>query len=167
MTEPPSPLRMLLSRHTKRREFMILLGGAAAAGPPAARAQQPAIGCGSQWEDVQTAPVGSFAANPFGLHDMHGNVWEWVEDCYQSNYDGAPTDGSARLSPDCTNHVNHVVRGGSWVAWQVPWTGRSARGGSWVWVQVPQPARSASRENYAKNNLRSFIGFRVGRAFTP
>jgi formylglycine-generating enzyme required for sulfatase activity len=53
---------------------------------------------------------------------MHGNVWEWVEDCYQSNYDGAPTDGSARISPDCTNHV---VRGGSWVAWQVPRTGRS------------------------------------------
>jgi len=124
-------------------------------------------GCGSQWEDVQTAPVGSFAANPFGLHDMHGNVWEWVEDCYQSNYDGAPTDGSARLSPDCTNHVNHVVRGGSWVAWQVPRTGRSARGGSWIWVQVPQPARSASRENYAKNNLRSFIGFRVARTLTP
>jgi formylglycine-generating enzyme required for sulfatase activity len=121
-------------------------------------------GCGSQWEDVQTAPVGSFAANPFGLQDMHGNVWEWVEDCYQSNYDEAPTDGTARISPDCTNHV---VRGGSWVAWQVPRTGRSARGGSWVWVQVPQPARSASRENYAKNNLRSFIGFRVARTLTP
>jgi formylglycine-generating enzyme required for sulfatase activity len=124
-------------------------------------------GCGSQWEDVQTAPVGSFAANAFGLHDMHGNVWEWVEDCYQSNYDGAPTDGSARLSPDCTNPVNHVVRGGSWVAWQVPRSGRSAPGGSWVWVQVPQPARSASRENYAKDNLRSFIGFRVARTLTP
>jgi formylglycine-generating enzyme required for sulfatase activity len=122
-------------------------------------------GCGSKWEDVKTAEVGSFAANPFGLHDMHGNVWEWVEDCYQSNYDGAPTDGSARLR--CTNPVNHVVRGGSWVAWQVPRTGRSARGGSWVWVQVPQPARSASRENYAKNNLRSFVGFRVARTLTP
>jgi formylglycine-generating enzyme required for sulfatase activity len=121
-------------------------------------------GCGSQWEDVQTAPVGSFAANPFGLHDMHGNVWEWVEDCYQSNYNGAPTDGSARISPDCTNHV---VRGGSWVAWQVPRNGRSAPGGSWVWVQVPQPARSASRERYAKNNLRSFIGFRLARTITP
>jgi formylglycine-generating enzyme required for sulfatase activity len=121
-------------------------------------------GCGSQWEDVQTAPVGSFAANPFGLNDMHGNVWEWVEDCYRSNYDGAPTDGSARISPDCTNHV---VRGGSWIAWQVPRTGRSARGGSWVWVQVPQPARSASRDNYAKNNLRSFVGFRVARTLTP
>src|SRR5262249_61755276 len=78
-----------------------------------------------------------------------------------------PTHGSARLSPDCTNPVNHVVRGGSWVAWQVPRTGRSARGGSWVWVQVPQPARSASRENYAKDNLRSFIGFRVARTLTP
>ena len=88
----------------------------------------------------------------------------WVEDCYESNYDGAPTDGSAWISSGC---VNHVVRGGSWVAWQIPQAGRSARGGSWVYVQVPQPARSASRERYAKNNLRSFIGFRVARTLTP
>ena len=121
-------------------------------------------GCGSRWENDRTAPVGSFAANAFGLHDVHGNVWEWVEDCYESNYDGAPTDGSAWISSGC---VNHVVRGGSWVAWQIPQAGRSARGGSWVYVQVPQPARSASRERYAKNNLRSFIGFRVARTLTP
>jgi formylglycine-generating enzyme required for sulfatase activity len=121
-------------------------------------------GCGSPWENDRTAPVGSFADNAFRLHDMHGNVWEWVEDCYHDSYDGAPTDGSAWISPDCTNHV---VRGGSWVAWQVPQTGRSPRGGSWVLVQVPQHARSASRERYAKNNLRSFVGFRVARTLTP
>lgn len=53
--------------------------------------------CGSQWDGRRTAPVGSFAANAFGLHDMHGNLWELVEDCWHRNYKkGAPTDGSAR-----------------------------------------------------------------------
>src|SRR5262249_17340493 len=53
-------------------------------------------GCGSRWDNVRTVlPVGSFAPNAFGLHDMHGNVWEYVEDCFHYGYDGAPTDGSA------------------------------------------------------------------------
>ena len=70
-------------------------------------------GCGSQWDNKQTAPVGSFAPNGFGLFDMVGNVWEWVEDCYHDNYDGAPTDGSAWIEgSDCKTGV---VRGGSWV----------------------------------------------------
>jgi formylglycine-generating enzyme required for sulfatase activity len=105
-------------------------------------------GCGSRWADEeQTAPVGSFPANAFGLHDMHGNVWEWVEDCYKNNYNGAPTDGSALIFPNC---INHVVRGGSWIVWQ-----------------VPQTARSASRDNYAKDNRRAFVGFRVARTLIP
>jgi formylglycine-generating enzyme required for sulfatase activity len=60
----------------------------------------------------QTMPVGSFPANGFGLHDMHGNVSEWVEDCWHDEYDEkAPTDGSAWLQGNCDGRV---VRGGSW-----------------------------------------------------
>ena len=51
-------------------------------------------GCGSQWDNKVTAPVGSFPPNPFGLYDTTGNVWEWVEDCDHDDYKGAPTDGS-------------------------------------------------------------------------
>ena len=54
-------------------------------------------GCGSKWDDQQTAPVGSFAPNKFGLYDMVGNVLEWTEDCLHENYNGAPADGSAWL----------------------------------------------------------------------
>ena len=51
--------------------------------------------CGSRWDGDETAPAGSFAANGWGLHDMHENVWEWVEDCWHENYVRAPRDGSA------------------------------------------------------------------------
>jgi formylglycine-generating enzyme required for sulfatase activity len=69
-------------------------------------------GCGSRWDLQQTAPVGSFRPNAFGLHDMHGNVWEWVEDVWHPNYRGSPTDGSAWLEGGDPNF--RVVRGGSW-----------------------------------------------------
>ena len=67
--------------------------------------------CGSRWDDDSTAPVGSFAANPWGLYDMAGNVGEWVQDCYNADYQQAPGDGSAWTAGDCKYRV---VRGGSW-----------------------------------------------------
>ncbi len=83
-------------------------------------------GCGSQWDNSQTAPVGSFQPNQFGLYDTHGNVWEWVEDCWHDNYRGAPSNGSAWTSGSCGSRV---LRGGSWFSG--PRLLRSAnRGGS-------------------------------------
>ncbi len=69
-------------------------------------------GCGSQWDNKETAPVGLFEPNQFGLYDMVGNVWAFVEDCYHENYDGAPTDGSAWNSGECSH--GPVTRGGAW-----------------------------------------------------
>jgi formylglycine-generating enzyme required for sulfatase activity len=71
---------------------------------------------------VHTAPVGSFAANPFGVHDLLGNAWEWVADCFARTYDGAPADGSPRLDGDCSERV---IRGGAWHA--DPWYVRAAK----------------------------------------
>ena len=59
----------------------------------------------------KTLDVGSLPKNAFGLYDMHGNVWEWVEDCYRDSYVRAPADGSAVTSPGCTLHI---LRGGAW-----------------------------------------------------
>ena len=68
--------------------------------------------CGGEWAGKKTAPAGSFAPNGFGLFDMLGNVWEWVEDCGHASYDGAPADGSAWLrAGDCRFRM---LRGGSW-----------------------------------------------------
>ena len=65
--------------------------------------------CGDPWDGL--APVGSFPANAWGLHDMHGNADEWVQDCWNENYRGAPSDGSAWERESC---YERVVRGGSW-----------------------------------------------------
>ena len=96
-----------------------------------------------QW--VNTSPVGQFQGNPFGLHDLHGNVWEWVEDCWNDSYNGAPTDGSAWTSGDCSRRV---LRGGSW--------------GS-----GPVNLRSAIRNLYITVDRGNGLGFRVGRTLTP
>jgi formylglycine-generating enzyme required for sulfatase activity len=67
--------------------------------------------CGGDWDRKTPARVGTLNANPFGLHAMNGGVMEWVADCWMQDYEGAPSDGSAQLSGDCTQRV---LRGGSW-----------------------------------------------------
>ncbi len=87
-----------------------------------------------------TTSVGSFPANAFGLHDMHGNVWEWCLDHWHSNYEGAPSNGAAWLSDD--ENAFRVRRGGSW--YSPPWD-----------------CRSACRISYYLVNRDNDIGFRV------
>jgi len=99
--------------------------------------------CGPRAEGADrwlyTSPVGAFPANRFGLSDMIGNVWQWVEDCGSEDYRGAPADGSARADPDCPARV--------------------ARGGAWF--QGPESARSAARAADPADFRIGDIGFRV------
>ena len=93
----------------------------------------------------KTQPVGKKKANAFGLYDMHGNVWQWVEDCYEESYSGAPTDGLAVTSKDCDIRV---LRGGSW-------------------LHFPDFLRSAHRYKFTTDFRIKNFGFRVGRMLTP
>jgi formylglycine-generating enzyme required for sulfatase activity len=70
---------------------------------------------------LYTSPVGAFPPNGFGLYDMSGNVWQWIEDCYRDNYNDAPTDGSPRIDESCSTRL---LRGSPWYLNQ--WSGRSA-----------------------------------------
>ena len=92
-----------------------------------------------------TQPVGSYRANGFGLHDMHGNVWEWVQDCLNDGYAGSPTDGIAWERGDCSRRV---LRGGSWVS--------SSR-----------DLRVANRLRNRTGNRNYYFGFRVARTIAP
>jgi formylglycine-generating enzyme required for sulfatase activity len=89
----------------------------------------------------KTVPVKSFRPNSWGLYQVHGNVWEWAEDCWEDSYNGAPGDGSARTTGDCKLRV---LRGGSWD--NSPWT-----------------LRAACRSRDGEANRGRFIGFRVAR----
>ena len=95
-----------------------------------------------RWE--KTSPVGSFPANAFGLYDMHGNVWEWVEDCYADSYSGAPSNGGARTG---NNSCYRVYRGGSWNF-------------------DPRVLRSANRIRNTPDIRINLLGFRLARTLS-
>ena len=90
----------------------------------------------------KTHPVAGKEANAFGIYDMNGNVWEWVEDCYHANYEGAPPDGAAWSAGNCTLRV---LRGGSWFA-------------------EPAYTRSTNRVGHEEGFHNGNIGFRVARS---
>jgi formylglycine-generating enzyme required for sulfatase activity len=89
-----------------------------------------------------TAPVGRFQPNRFGIYDMIGNASEWIEDCWNFSYAGAPADGSAWTSGDCTRRV---IRGANWFS-------------------QPEFARSAVRSRGGMENRDQLLGFRIARA---
>ena len=94
----------------------------------------------------QTLAVGTFEPNGYGLYDVHGNVWEWVQDCWNGSYQGAPADGSAWERGSCGRRV---VRGASWYSYS-------------------GALRSANRAwNNTGNGRDHFYGFRVARTLTP
>jgi formylglycine-generating enzyme required for sulfatase activity len=99
-------------------------------------------GCGEPWKADAPPPAGSFVANPFGLLDMNGSVWEWVQDCWHSSYKGAPSDGSAWADATCQSRV---IRGGSW-----------REDGSYM--------LSTTRFKYDASVRQSQNGFRVARS---
>jgi formylglycine-generating enzyme required for sulfatase activity len=89
-----------------------------------------------------TAPVGSYAPNRFGVNDMMGNAWEWVQDVWHENYSGAPSDGSVWSAGG--DPVLRVIRGGSW-------------------YDLPRGLRSAGRVGYTPVDRNGFTGFRIAR----
>jgi formylglycine-generating enzyme required for sulfatase activity len=93
----------------------------------------------------QTHPVGEKKSNSFGLYDVHGNVSEWVEDCFHDGYQGAPLDGSVWPADNCSRRV---IRGGSW-------------------IYGPRPLRAASRDWSAADKGKDDIGVRVARTLIP
>jgi formylglycine-generating enzyme required for sulfatase activity len=97
--------------------------------------------CGDPWSTDGPVAVGSFAANPYGLFDMNGSVWEWVADCWHSSYKSAPADGRVWDDPACSVRV---IRGGSW-----------REGAPYM--------QSATRFKYSASVRQSQNGFRVAR----
>jgi formylglycine-generating enzyme required for sulfatase activity len=111
-----------------------------------AGSRDPYEGGGNKGEfRKRTVPARSFEANPWGLYQVHGNVWQWCQDCWNDNYKGAPRDGTPWNVGDCSCHV---LRGG-------------------CWVYSPEDLRSACRFRNVSDNRYYGFGFRVARTLNP
>ena len=102
-------------------------------------------GCGGQWDGKQTVPVGSFPANPFGQRDMHGNVWQWTQDCWNADYKSGPGTEAPRTTDEC---ILRVVRDGSW-------------------NNNPRNLRASNRYRGSADNRSRGGGFRLARTLAP
>jgi len=107
----------------------------------------------------KTTDVGSFSPNPFGLYDIHGNVWEWCEDSWHTNYEGVPTDGSAWVTNDENYNRKILPDGSAWVTNDENCNTRIMRGGSWC--SNPYDCRVAFRVSFYRAVIVNGIGFRV------
>ncbi|MDE2472566.1 MAG: formylglycine-generating enzyme family protein [Bradyrhizobium sp.] len=110
-------------------------------GDPIGSGNTDCDGCGSRWDRQQPASGGSFQTNAFGVSDVLGSAWEWMEDCWNKTYAGAPQDGSAWTTGDCQDRV---MRGGGWA--NRPWI-----------------LRSANRSSEEPGGRRNYRGFRVAK----
>jgi formylglycine-generating enzyme required for sulfatase activity len=144
-----------LSRMTERRyrllseaewEYVARAGTTTAYwwGEDVGRGNANCNGCGSSWDGVKTSPVGSFRVNPFGLYDAHGNIVQWVADCYHDNLEGTSPDGAPRTTGDCRR--------------------RTIRGGSWY--MDTRTVRAAYRSGGEEGNRLGDRGFRVARTLS-
>src|SRR5262245_17014456 len=108
----------------------------------ACRTSSPST-CAITWQ--RTIAVDNFEPNPWGLYNVHGNVWEWTEDCWNASNTGNPGDGRARTTNNCDQRV---VRGGSWGI-------------------IPQGLRSAERGVGGASFRNDIRGFRLARTLNP
>lgn len=106
-------------------------------------ASEPYDGGGEKGEyPRRTMPVDAYEANPWGLFQVHGNVWEWTDDCWNNTHTGNPADGTARSTGECGRRI---VRGGAW-------------------YDAPRDLRAAFRTGFTVGTRNDMVGFRVARA---
>jgi formylglycine-generating enzyme required for sulfatase activity len=123
--------------------------------PGSGEAKAACIGCGTEWDGKAPAPPDAFPANPWGLRNVHGSVWEWTADFYCDDYASGPKDGTPRLVDDCAPTGDRPAARGV----------RSLRGGSSFYEA--KTMRSAMRVRNVPEFRNFSVGFRIARDLVP